>query len=168
MWRVIGAVGSIFLGVAISIWQLNPGPTPPYDTWSISDEEALDVAEAILRYQIENEVSGRKAKKAQWLFMVFGDTPSDEFVARFQDFPQVIKSFGEVDPDGDIVLFMIKSARRFDDTTILAIGKVYGGDDSQDKPLIGLAGDEDLTGYRVEQNDGVWKVAAAITANTHP
>ncbi|PQO30721.1 hypothetical protein C5Y96_14770 [Blastopirellula marina] len=164
MWRVFGAVATIFFGAAVTYWQMNPGPTPPYDTWSISDEEALDVAEAILRYQIENEVSGRKAKRGQWLFMVFGDVPSAEFTARFHEFPQVIKSYSEVDPGGDTVIFMVKSAKRFDDTTILAIGKVYGGNDSQDKPLIGLAGDEDLNGYRVEQNDGVWEVAAVISS----
>lgn len=164
MWRVLTVVGAILFGAAITIWEFNSGPEPPYDSWTISDEMALDVAEATLRYQIENQITGRKAKKAQWFVMVYRDIPSDEFAARFPNYPQIIKSYSELDADRDTVLFQIKSAQRVDDQTIVVMGKVSGGDDSGEKPLIGLTMDEDFSLYRVEFRGNLWEVTESSSS----
>ncbi len=161
MWRVIGAVGAIFFGAAVTAWEMNQGPEPPYDTWSISHEVALDVAEATLRYQIENEVTRHRAKRAQWFVLVYGDIASDEFAGEFQEYPQIITSYDEVDTEGDRVLFQIASAKRVDDQRIVVLGQVIGGKDTREIPSLALAGDKKQTIYRVEKRDGTWVVAAA-------
>lgn len=161
MWRVIGAVAAIFFGAAVTAWEMNQGPEPPYDTWSISHEEAMEVAETTLRYQMENEVTGQRAKRAQWFLIVYRDLALDEFADKFQEYPQIITSYDEVNTDGDRVLFEIASAKRVDDQSIVVLGQVIGGEDSREIPSLALVGDKKQTIYRVEKRDGTWVVAAA-------
>lgn len=163
MWRVVGGVAAILFGVALTFWEMYPRPVEPYDTWSISEAEALDVAEAVLRYQIENELSAPRAKKLPWLMLVYGDMPSTEFLARFQDYPQVLTSLSQLNSDKDVVLFLIRTAERIDDTTILVLGKPYDEKGSKSKGLIGDPTMSDLTHYRVIKQGDIWEVAEATS-----
>ncbi|MHC2069711.1 hypothetical protein ACYFX5_19740 [Bremerella sp. T1] len=162
MWRVVSGVVGILFGAAVTFWQFSAGPDAPYDTWSISEQDAMEVAAATLQYQIDHELNHPQAKRIPWLVLVYGDMPSAEFAARFEKFPQLITSYGQLKRDqDDLILFQIDTAKRVDNETILVTGKVFNGRSTELTTHIADPTRREVTQYRVVQKDGLLEVAEA-------
>ncbi|RCS47641.1 hypothetical protein DTL42_14045 [Bremerella cremea] len=128
-----------------------PQPQVPYDTWSISEKDALNVAEATLRYQFEQADKSREVRKKKWLVLVFGDSASPEFLSRFSDRTNLIEEVGDEElTPSKIALFAIQHAKRIDATTISVTTSTIGVDPSEDRPV-----QADLVAVL---KDGQWKV----------
>lgn len=151
MWKIIGTLLSIGLGVAITYWKMVPQPQVPYDTWSISEEEALNAAEATLHHQFEQADKNRDARKKKWLVLVYGESASPEFLARFAKRSNLIEDVGDENlAPGQAALFAIQHAKRIDDTTMSVTTSTIGVDASAVGPAI-----ED---FIVVFKDGKWQV----------
>ncbi len=151
MWKILGTLLTLGIGFAITVWQMSPQHHAPYDTWSISDEEALDVAEATLRYQFEQADKNRDARKKKWLVLVYGQSASPEFLARFSKRSNLIDDAGEENlAPGQGALFVIERAERIDVNTIWVTTSTIGVE-----PFAVGPAKEDLV---VVQQDGEWNV----------
>ena len=151
MWNIISKLLSIGLIVALAFWKMAPQRQVPYDTWSISEQEALNVAEATHRYQFEQAEKNREARKKKWFVYVFSDSASPEFLARFSDRTNLIEEIGDEDLDpSKTAWFVIEHAKRIDATTISVTTSTIGVKPS----VVGPA----TADFVVVLKDGQWKV----------
>ncbi len=115
---------------------------PPYDA-TITDNQALDIAEATFRYQFEHNVSGKNQKT--YYLLLFGKDPSPEFLARFKDNQPPVRK-GSDFTEGEIK-FKVVDIERISDTKVKVYGGYYEGN-------VSASG----SNYNVELKDGKWIV----------
>lgn len=120
-------------------------PPPPYDK-SISDAEALDIAEATFRYQFQKNASGAQQKAEAYFLSLFAKDPSPEFLKRFaQHKPPVQK--GSEFKVGNGLAFRVITIKRVSETKVEVSGGYYEGN-------LSSSGNS----YFVEKKDGKWVV----------
>jgi hypothetical protein len=93
----------------------------PYDE-SISDAEALDVAEATFHYQFQNNASADQQGAKIYFLSLFKKDPSAEFLKRFERHMPPIKNGSEFEI-GEGLLFNVSHIKRLSKTQV----EVWGG-----------------------------------------
>lgn len=151
MWKIIGTLLSIGLGVAITYWEMVPQTHVPYDTWTMSEEEAYDVAEATLRYQFEQAEKIPQTKRKRWMVMTYGDLASAEFMTRFSDRKNLAIDYPENPKQAEqIALFVIERTKQIDDETMVVTASTVGADPKAVGPT--------LDDFVVVLTNGKWEV----------
>jgi hypothetical protein len=118
---------------------------PPYDN-TISDVQALDIAEATFRYQFLHNASGQQQKAPAYFLTVFGKDPDAAFLKRFdQHKPPVEKGTDFAERKG--LKFRVERIKRVSATKVEVSGGYYEG---------GLSSSGNT--YFVEIKDGKWVV----------
>ena len=119
--------------------------SPPYDK-TISDAQALDIAEATFRYQFEHNASGQQQNSPAYYLSLFGKDPTPEFLARFKNNKPPVRK-GSDFKVGAGVKFLVEGIKRVSDTKV----EVSGG---YDEAALSASGNT----YLVELKDGKWVV----------
>ncbi len=127
-----------------SIAEDNPQP-PPYDK-SITDAEALDIAEVTFRYQFEHNASGAQQKAQAYFLSVFNKDPSPEYLKRFEGNKPPVKNGSEF-KIGNGLAFRVGAIKRVSETKVEVSGGYYEA---------GLSSSGNT--YFVEKKDGKWVV----------
>jgi hypothetical protein len=118
---------------------------PPYDK-SISDTEALDIAEATFRYQFEHNASGAQQKANAYFISLFKKDPSPDFLKRFANNKPQVKNGSEF-KIGNGLAFRVGTIKRVSKTKVEVSGGYYEA---------GLSSSGNT--YFVEKKDGKWTV----------
>lgn len=117
----------------------------PYDS-SISDEDALNIAEATFRYQFEHNGSAVQQDAPAYFLSLFGHDPSDRFLTRFSNNNPKVRSGSEFEI-GAGLRFSVSKIKRIDATTVEVSGGYY-------EAQLSASGCQ----YTVEFVDGQWVV----------
>ena len=148
MKRYTATLGLILLGLlcvrGVAEEKLQP---PPYDK-SISDAEALDIAEATFRYQFTNNASGAQQNAKAYFLSVFEKDPSPEFLKRFGKHKPPVKKGSEF-KIGKGLAFQVVTIKRVSKTKVEVSGGYYEA---------GLSSSGNT--YFVEKKDGKWIVTS--------
>ena len=117
----------------------------PYDK-SISDAEALDIAEATFRYQFRNNASAAQQQTTAYFLTLFKKDPSPEFLKRFEGHKPPVKRGSEFNV-GNGLSFRIDMIKRVTETKMEVSGGYYEGVKSSSGNT-----------YFVEKKNGTWVV----------
>jgi hypothetical protein len=117
----------------------------PYDK-TISDTQALDIAEATFRYQFDHNHSGAQQKAATYFLVLFGKDPEPDFLARFKDHKPPVRKGSEFKVYGGLK-FRVEEIKRLSDTKVVVPGGYYEGS-------LSSSGNT----YTLEFKDGKWEV----------
>ena len=126
MKRSIAIAGLMLAGLlcASVIAEDKPG-APPYDK-TISDAEALDIAETTFRYQFTNNASGAQQNAKAYFLSLFTKDPSPSFLKRFSKHKPPVKNVSEFEI-GKGLKFRVNSIRRLDKTKVEVSGGYFEG-----------------------------------------
>ena len=122
---------------------------PPYDR-SISEPEALDIAEATFRYQFQNNASGSKQKQKAYFLTLFEKDPTEDFLNRFQGNIPTVKKGSEFEV-GNGLKFNVHWIKRINKTKVKVSGGYYEG-------FVSSSGNT----YYLKKKNGEWIVTKDI------
>lgn len=124
MKRFIAIAGLMMAGLlCVSVIAEDKSVPPPYDK-SISEAEALDIAEATFRYQFTNNASGAQQKAKAYFLSLFKKDPSPSFLKRFAKHKPPVKNGSEFEI-GKGLKFRVNSIKRLDKTKVEVSGGYY-------------------------------------------
>lgn len=145
--RLLFALVVVLLGMPV--FAADQTPPPPYDE-SISKAEALDVSEAVFRYQFEHNSSATRQKAESYYLSLFGKDPDAKFLARFKDHKPPVKKGSEFKVNWKSVKFRVDRIKRIDKTSVKVKGGYYEGSTSASGNI-----------YILKNEKGKWKVTKA-------
>ena len=134
----------LVLGTIVSVAE--QAAPPPYDN-TVSDAQALDIAEATFRYQFLHNASGQQQKAPAYFLSLFGKDPDDAFLKRFEGHNPPVQR-GSAFAIGKGLRFRVERIKRVSDTKAEVSGGYYEA---------GLSSSGNT--YSVELKEGKWVVA---------
>jgi hypothetical protein len=123
------------------------GRSPPYDK-TISEAQALDIAEVVFRYQFLNNESAQQEKAPAYFLTLFGKDPDPRFLKRFEKHRPPVQK-GSAFAQGKGLEFRIERIKRISATKVKVVGGYYEGNLSASGCT-----------YFVETKDGKWVVTS--------
>ena len=122
------------------------GVSAARDPNTVSDAQALEIAEATFRYQFLHNASGRQQEAAAYFLSLFGQDPDDAFLKRFEGHKPPIQK-GSAFVVGKGLKFRVERIKRVSDTKVEVSGGYYEA---------GLSSSGNT--YIVELKEGKWVV----------
>lgn len=138
-------IASVLLAGSVPLHAEEKKPPPPYDK-SITERQALDIAEATFRYQFEHNASGQQQKAPAYFLSLFGKDPAEAFLKRFEGHKPPVKKGSEF-KIGKGLLFRVARIKRVSDAKVEVSGGYYEA---------GLSSSGNT--YVVEFKNGKWVV----------
>jgi hypothetical protein len=124
MQRSIAIAGFVVAGLLCVRAIAEDKPAPPAYDETITEAQALDIAEATFRYQFKNNASAAQQKADAYYLSLFGKDPSAKFLKRFEGHKPPVKMGSEFEI-GKGLKFRVARIKRLDETTVEVSGGYY-------------------------------------------